>query len=141
MDRCGCGTPAATRCAAAGKDTRGRVYSVALSPDGQWAVSGGNDRTIRIWDVKKGKEVGQLVGHANAVIAVAFSPDGQRVLSGSSQYQTRDRILRIRDAGTERRMGGRDGGDDRVESIVFCGDGGQALLSDAVRGACLWSLR
>ncbi len=84
----------------------------------------------------------QLASHANAVIAVAFSPDGRRILSGSSQYATRDRILRVWDAGTGTELLGREtAGDERVESIVFARDGGQVLLCDSVRGVRLWTLK
>jgi hypothetical protein len=30
------------------------VYSVAVSPDGTWAASGSDDKTVRIWDLETG---------------------------------------------------------------------------------------
>src|SRR5262245_39996993 len=53
---------------ATGKEVRGfqghkgGVHAVALSPDGARAASGGEDLTLRIWDVKTGKELRQAEG-------------------------------------------------------------------------------
>ena len=53
------------------------VYSVAFSPDGKILASGSRDETIKLWDVKTGKELATLKGHPEGVNAVAFSPDGR----------------------------------------------------------------
>ena len=37
--------------------------SVAFSPDGQYALSGSDDKTIKLWDVETGGEVRTLSGH------------------------------------------------------------------------------
>jgi WD40 repeat protein len=79
----------------------GSVKSVAYSPDGQYIISGSDDRTIRIWDAETGAAVGEpLKGHAGLVNSVAYSPDGQYIISGSS-----DRTIRIWDAETGAAVG------------------------------------
>jgi WD40 repeat protein len=52
-------------------------------------LSGGKDRTLRLWDVAGGKEVGRLVGHTSAVTCLAASPDGRRALSGGKDKTVR----------------------------------------------------
>jgi WD40 repeat protein len=69
------------------------VQSVAFSPDGTHIVSGSDDKTIRIWDMKTGEEVVEpFKGHTGSVRSVAFSPDGTRIVAGSH-----DRAIQILD--------------------------------------------
>jgi eukaryotic-like serine/threonine-protein kinase len=63
---------------------RGPVHSVAFSPDGKRLVSGGRDRTVRVWDAESGKELHRLEGHSTVVRRVAFSPDGRLVASSDA---------------------------------------------------------
>ena len=70
------------------------VNSVALSFDGGRVVSGGADRTVRLWDARTGDPVGEpLMGHTAPVNSVALSSDGGRVVSGGA-----DRTVRLWDA-------------------------------------------
>lgn len=59
------------------------VKAVAITADGDYAVSGADDRTIKVWDLKRGKEVRTLEGHQNAVTILATTINGKRVFSGS----------------------------------------------------------
>lgn len=111
----------------------GPVYGVAFSPDGALACSGGNDRTLRIWRVSDG-EVRVLRGPANAVLRVAFSRDGKRILSASSQYQTRDAVVRVWDLKTGEVIWSSPALDERVERALFAPEGDQVLLSDSQGG-------
>jgi COMPASS component SWD3 len=57
---------------------------VAFSRDGKTLASGGNDMTIKLWDVAAGKERITLAGHSKWVNSVAFSANGKLLASGSS---------------------------------------------------------
>ncbi|MCI0683250.1 MAG: protein kinase [Gemmataceae bacterium] len=60
----------------------GPVITVAVSPDGRWAASGGRDRKIRLWQVPEGKLVCVLPGATNGITAVAFDCAGKWLAAG-----------------------------------------------------------
>lgn len=58
------------------------VNSVAFSPDGRQALSGGLlDKTVKLWNLENGNEIRTMEGHSLMVNSVSFSPDGKRALS------------------------------------------------------------
>nr|CDS33691.1 guanine nucleotide binding protein subunit [Hymenolepis microstoma] len=66
------------------------VSDVVMSSDGQFAISGSCDRTLRLWDLNTGKTATSFVGHTNDVLSVHFSADNRQIVSGS-----RDRTVRL----------------------------------------------
>jgi hypothetical protein len=52
------------------------VNSVAISPDGNTALSGSDDKTLRVWLYPDSPEVRQLSGHTHGVNSVVFAQDG-----------------------------------------------------------------
>lgn len=62
---------------------KGRVCSVAFSPDGTCIASGSTDDTVRVWDVVTGQTVTQFKAHAGGILSVSYSPDGVYIASGS----------------------------------------------------------
>lgn len=59
----------------------GPVWSVAFSPDGLHLVSGGLDRTIRVFSARKLRLRTTLKHHRADVTSLAFSPDGRWLVS------------------------------------------------------------
>jgi len=59
------------------------VQDVAISVDGQFALSGSWDGTLRLWDLKTGLTTCRFTGHQRDVLSVAFSVDNRQIVSGS----------------------------------------------------------
>jgi WD40 repeat protein len=64
------------------------VGAVAISPDGTWLATGGNDKTIRTWNAD-GTPRATLTGHTDWVNAVAISPDGTWLATASNDKTIR----------------------------------------------------
>jgi WD40 repeat protein/serine/threonine protein kinase len=62
----------------------GAVWGVAFSPGGDWLVSGGMDRAVRIWNAKTWEEVATFRDPTGGVTALALSPDGRQVATGGT---------------------------------------------------------
>ncbi len=77
----------------------GPVLSAAFSPDGLFAVTGGQDKTVRLWDPVAGYEVRQLPDAVNRVVAIEFSYDGRFVYALTGQADTPGGSIRVWDAG------------------------------------------
>jgi len=59
------------------------VQDVAISSDGQFALSGSWDATLRLWDLNSGTTTRNFYGHTKDVLSVAFSADNRQIVSGS----------------------------------------------------------
>jgi WD40 repeat protein/serine/threonine protein kinase len=72
-----------------------KVWDVAVSPDGQWLASAGEDCTVRVWEVSTGREVLRLEEHIRPIACVAFADGAGQLLSAS-----RDGTVRMWDVQT-----------------------------------------
>ncbi|KAI9188182.1 cross-pathway control WD-repeat protein cpc2 [Blastocladiella emersonii ATCC 22665] len=66
------------------------VQEIALSSDGQFALSASWDKTLRLWDLNTGKATRRFIGHTNDVLSVSFSADNRQIVSGS-----RDKSIKL----------------------------------------------
>jgi WD40 repeat protein len=57
------------------------VWSLAMTSDGLTIISGGQDATIRLWDVGTGKELQKMRGHEGPVYGLAVTANNQRLVS------------------------------------------------------------
>lgn len=63
------------------------VNTLLFSPDGQFLISGGADKQIKIWNLTTGQAVRTLSGHKSFINSLAISPDGQTLASGGADKQ------------------------------------------------------
>ncbi len=68
---------------------QGVVVSAVFSPNGERILSGGADKTLRLWDVRSGQELLVLNRHTASVQKVAFLPGGRLAASASADKSVR----------------------------------------------------
>jgi WD40 repeat protein len=111
------------------------AFNTAFSPDGRYCLAGGDGGTVRVYEVKSGKQVQELVGHAGYTTQGAFTPDGKQVLSAST-----DGTLRLWDLATGkevRQLKGHVGG---VASVDLTRDGKWAVSGGDDKTLRLWEV-
>jgi WD40 repeat protein len=108
---------------------------VTFSPDGEIALTGGEDGAVRIWDVATGRPRDRALEHRNTVVAVAFSPNGKTILTGCQDF-----TARLWDAVTARPLGKPMEHQDTVYAVTFNPDGKTALTGSYDKTARLWSV-
>jgi WD40 repeat protein len=112
------------------------VVCVAFAADGKVALSGGLDKTIKLWDVPTGRLLRTFTLKNVVISSVAFSPDGWRVLSAGS-----DGIVRGWDTFTGQELFRLVGHTDAVSCVAVSPDGDRAASAGHDGTVRLWDIR
>ena len=74
------------------------VNAVAVTPDGEYVISGSEDSQIIIWHLPSGREIGRLVGHTGEIFDLTVSKDGKILISAAtSKFTSTDDTLKVWD--------------------------------------------
>ena len=111
------------------------VWAYVFSPDGKRALSGGNDDTVRLWDVETGRSLRLFEGHTAQVTSVAWSSDQRRALSGSL-----DETVLLWDVEAGQCMRVLEGHRGTVHGLAWSADQRLALSGSADHTVRLWDL-
>ena len=107
----------------------GWIRSVAFSPNGHHLVSGSNDNTAIVWDIRSGRALLRLEGHSDQVWAVGYSPDGSRIATGS-----RDKSVKMWDGSSGECLHSIHLGEE-VSKVMFSRDGSRLAVQLSSTGA------
>ncbi len=111
----------------------GSAISVAFSPDGRHLATGGDDRTICIWDLQRGRTVSILRGHTAPVCALAYSPDG-RLLASAGE----DALARVWDVTAGQEVLTFTGHRNWVNAVAFSPDGRYVATASTDKTIQIW---
>ena len=114
---------------------RGGVSDVAISPDGNRALTAGAERTVRLWDLDAHKELSKVSGHAGEVIGLGVVPGGKLAVSGG-----RDGTLRVWDLAESRETKVLDVQAEPGSCFALSPDGTHALVGHEDGSLKLWDL-
>jgi WD40 repeat protein len=136
----------------------GSVNAVGISPNGQRVLSGGADRTVRLWDVNGGPPLKVLREPKMEIVrCVAFLPDGRRALTAGGgvirddeEEDGSDFQIRLWDLETGNVVRRFQGHTKNVYALALSGDGRSLLtgsddttvrLWDVEQGREVWAFR
>jgi hypothetical protein len=109
------------------------VMCVAFLPDGQTAVTGSRDRTVKLWDLKACRVIRTLEAHTGPVFALAVSPDGAHVASTGA-----DCAVRVWEVKSGKMVALLEGHTGNAIGLKYLPNG--QLLSAAGDGLRLWDV-
>lgn len=114
---------------------RGHTGSVdCVDATGKFVLSGGVDKTIRVWDLHTGRCTRVLEGHTDGVSCLAVSPKGDRLLSGSA-----DQTVRLWDLVTGLCVSVFDAHTDAVKCLAWHTDENLFVSGGGDRALRIWS--
>ncbi len=111
------------------------INAAALSSDGHYALSGGEDAKVKLWDALSGKPIQEFTDQTDAVTALTFSADQRFFASGSD-----DAALLLYDTQTKQLIRRYTGHTNAVTGVTLLPDNQQALTASADGSLMLWKL-
>ncbi|HCI79662.1 MAG TPA: hypothetical protein DHW02_08225, partial [Ktedonobacter sp.] len=90
------------------------VWAVAFHPDGQYIVTGGDDKVLRLWDVKTRTLLDARLEHDTWIRTLAFSPDGEQFASGGD-----DGVIHLWDTWRRTSIARLKGHKNSIRAITF----------------------
>ena len=93
------------------------VQSIAVSKNGTYVLSSG-DKTVKLWDINKGREIRTFSGHTAFVSSAVFSPDERFLLSCGM-----DKLIILWDMESGKQIRTFKGHTKGVFSAIFSPDG------------------
>ena len=116
--------------------TKGEIWSVALSPDGNYIVGGDINGKILIWDARDGALLKDLDAHSELVSSISFSPDGYKFVSSSEDNTIK--IWDLNNVSLQKTLNGHTG---NVYSAYYDKSGKEIISASADSTIKIWDVQ
>lgn len=113
------------------------IYSISMSPDGKYLLSGGERGAVILWDLDTGKSVRTFEGLWGYVRCVQFSPDATQLTAANSCEL---RQFDVKTGACLRTLTLDENGDDKIARITVSADGRYALFGSEWAELRLWDI-
>jgi WD40 repeat protein len=104
------------------------VSALAISANGQYLISGANDRTARIWDLKNWKQMHVLQAESWKVTAVNFTDDSKYCVTGAN-----DGTVKVWEVASGNLLYTHKMPDLYIKDIAFTKDNAQILIGPKLK--------
>ena len=110
-----------------------RIWSVAISKDGRFLASAGENGSLMLWNPTSITKLRTFNGHTDVVSGVCFSGDGKQLVSGGW-----DRTVKTWEVDTGREIRTFSGHQRRVLCVCFSPDGKHLASGSADQTVIIW---
>ena len=104
----------------------GSVTDLVVHPDGKFLITGGEDKTVRVWEVTSAKQMRSFQGHMTRILAISVRGDGRQIASASE-----DGAIRLWDLSTSDDHRALTEATEPIWSVAVSADGKRAAAAGA----------
>lgn len=103
----------------------GYINCISFNSDGNYFVSSSDDKTAKLWDIKKCKKIRTFIGHNNRVVSISYSPNDEYIITGSA-----DSTAKLWDVATCKEIRTFSGYSSSIWNVGFSSDGKHIIIGD-----------
>jgi len=118
------------------KGHEGPVLCCRFSSGGRYALTGSQDRNVRLWNPHNGAFIKEYAGHANGVHDICVVKENDKFASGGA-----DKLVWLWDVEKGKPIRKFRGHQDQVNSLAFNKEDSLLITGSNDRMVCLWDLR
>ena len=116
--------------------TESPLVSMSISPDGNYLVTGEDDRKVRLGTIHPLQQIGVIGEHNARVKAVTFSPDGKQVASAGD-----DKMVALWDVGSRKLITSIGTHTSPIYALAFSPDGRRLITGEHDRSVRQYTRR